>query len=338
MKLTPEQLDKHLQSALQPVYLLSGDEPLLIQEAATALRQAAQHQGFAERETLHADSAGFHWESLLERANSLSLFSERLLLELYIPNGKPGPNGTAILEQYLQSPSPDTLLVIHTPRLDGAAQKARWFKAIDKAGATLAFWPVEIAQLPSWIKRRFTAAGLDCTPAATQLLAERVEGNLLAAVQEIEKLKLQQRDGPIDEEAILQSVANSSRFDVFTLTEAALSGDRARCLRVLQGLRGEGVDATLVLWSLSREIRTLLELALECRGAPPSDAQCSKFRLWGKRKTLVSRSLARLSPPRLEAMLQQCTLVDQSIKGMIRQSPWDQLPLILVALCGENRA
>jgi len=336
MKLTAEQLDAHLQRLLLPVYLLSGDEPLLIQEAATALRLAARQQGFAERETLHADSAGFHWESLLERANSLSLFSDKLLLELHVPNGKPGTVGAAILEQYLQSPSPDTLLLIYMPRIDASGQKARWFKSIEQTGATLAFWPVEASQLPGWINRRFRDAGLECTPGAAQLLAERIEGNLLAAVQEIEKLKLRQPGGPIDEEAILNAVADSSRYDVFALTDAALGADSERCLRILQGLRGEGVEATLVLWSLSREIRTLLELALECRGHPPTEAQCKKFRLWGKRKTLVARTVTRLAPQRLEALLQQCARTDHSIKGMVRHSPWDNLAMIVTALARSN--
>ncbi|WP_210396393.1 DNA polymerase III subunit delta [Motiliproteus sediminis] len=335
MKLTPEQLSGHLQRSLLPVYLLSGDEPLLIQEAATTLRATARNAGYAERETLHAD-AGFQWENLLERANSLSLFSDKLLLELHIPNGKPGQKGGPILEQYLSSPSPDTLLLIYTPRIDAATQKTRWFKAIDNAGATLAFWPVEMAQLPGWINRRFQAAGLSCTPSAAQLLAERVEGNLLAASQEIEKLKLAGITGCVDEEQIISGVSDSARFDVFTLTDAALAGKTGRSLKVLQGLRSEGVEATLVLWSLSREIRTLLELALECRGAPPSDAQCKKHRIWGKRKSLVGAALSRTPPRRLEHLLQQCAAADQAIKGMSPAAPWDLLAQLITGLSGSS--
>nr|WP_255537818.1 DNA polymerase III subunit delta [Motiliproteus sp. SC1-56] len=307
--------------------MLSGDEPLLIQEAADQLRQQARSNGYAEREVLHAE-AGFQWESLLERANSLSLFSEKLLLELHIPNGKPGPRGSEVLETYLKTPSPDTLLLIYCPRLDASAQKSKWFKAIDQAGATLAFWPVEIQQLPRWIQQRCAQAGLEATTEAARLLAERVEGNLLAAIQEIEKLRLLHDTPTLTEEHVLGGVADSSRYDIFALTDAALQGDPGRCLKILQRLQTEGAEPSVALWALSRELRTLTALA----AGPVNDVQFKKHRIFGKRKAQVNRALKRLRTETLSRLLQQCARADSAIKGRGAQPPWQQLTDIALGL------
>ncbi len=339
LKLNPEQLDSHLKQQsgqLLPVYLLSGDEPLLVQEASDKLRQAARASGFNEREVLHAD-AGFQWESLLERANSLSLFSEKQLIELHIPNGKPGPKGSEMLELYLRSPSPETLLIIFCPKLDSSAQKSKWFKGIDNAGATLAFWPIEIERLPGWIGNRFRQAGMDATAEAARLLAERVEGNLLAAIQEIEKLSLLYAGQRIDEEEIIASVADSSRYDLFTLTDTALKGDAGRCMKIVQGLQAEGMEPSLVLWALSRDLRTLTSLCHETGGGPPSEPQLKKHRIWGKRKKLIGQALRRHSLHSLGALLQSCGEADQAIKGAGHKAPWLLLTDITLALAADRR-
>ncbi|MCW8885238.1 MAG: DNA polymerase III subunit delta [Motiliproteus sp.] len=333
MKLNSDQLKSHLQQPLRPVYLLHGDEPLLIQEASDLLRKTARDQGFLEREVLHAES-GFQWESLLEKANSLSLFAEKQLIELHIPNGKPGPRGTDILVSYLKSPSPDTLLVIYCPKLDGSSQKSKWAKTVESAGAMITFWPIEVERLPAWIKGRFSQAGMEANPAAVQMLCDRVEGNLLAAIQEIEKLRLIYAGQAITEQEILASVSDSSRYDLFTLMDTALAGDQQRCVKIIQGLRAEGIEPTLVLWALSRDLRTLLNLSLETGGGSVSEPQFKKHRIWGKRKSLVNKALRRNSNTLLSTLLQKCGEVDRAIKGASQQSPWTQLTTILLLLAG----
>lgn len=332
MRLKPEQLASHLKQPLLPVYLLTGDEPLLIQESGDLLRQNARTLGFSDREVFHAD-ASFSWESLLESSQSLSLFSDKQLIELHIPNGKPGAKGSTVLTQLLQDPSPDNLLIIYCPKLDASAQRSSWFKAIDKAGAVLQYWPVEPQQLPRWIQQRCRGTGLTIDPDAAQQLADRVEGNLLAAAQEIEKLKLLSSDGNLNQATISGGVADNARYDVYALLDAALEAKPSRCLKILQGLRSEGTDAIAILGSLTWELRKLLELSRQ-PGAI-SEAQYKKHRIWGKRKTLVSQSLRRLPSNQIEAMLQQCATTDQAVKGMSLQDPWLLLSTLYLQLAGQ---
>ena len=332
MKLKPEQLSSHLKQPLLPAYLLTGDEPLLVQEAGDALRANARQQGFSEREVFHAEP-GFNWESLLESSQSLSLFAERRLLELHIPNGKPGAKGGEILKHLLSSPDSDTLLLIHCPRLDAAAQRSTWFKAIDQAGAIVQFWPVETNRLPGWIQQRCRAQGLNIDGDCAQLLADRVEGNLLAAVQEIEKLKLLSGDTHLSEQQILGGVADSARYDTFGLIDAVLEGKAPRALKILHGLKAEGVDAIVILGSLTWEVRKLLELGRH--SGPIPDAVYKKHRIWGKRKGSITQALRRLSPSRLETMLRLCGAIDQSIKGMRNDDPWQLLSDLVTGLSGQ---
>ena len=330
MKLKPEQLSNHLQQPLLPVYLLSGDEPLLVQEAGDQLRQSARQAGFSEREVFHAEP-GFAWESLLESSQSLSLFAEKRLIELHIPNGKPGTKGSDILSQLLQAPSDDNLLLIHCPKLDASAQRSAWFKAVDKAGAVLQVWPIEPQRLPGWINQRCRQQGLKLEGDCAQLLADRVEGNLLAAVQEIEKLKLLSPDGKINEQRVLGGVADSARYDLFGLIDTALEGKSERCLKMLNGLQAEGTDAIVILGSLSWELRKLLDLSQQA--GQISEGLYKKHRIWGKRKGLVSTALRRLSCTQLETLLQQCSTIDQAIKGMRADNPWLLLSQLLLSLC-----
>ncbi|MEH6650218.1 MAG: DNA polymerase III subunit delta [Motiliproteus sp.] len=331
MKLKPEQFASQLRQSLLPVYLLTGDEPLLIQECGDQLRQHVRDNGFSDREVFHAD-AGFSWESLLQSSQSLSLFADKQLIELHIPNGKPGAKGAPILTQLLQNPSPDNLLVIYCPKLDAAAQRSAWFKAIDKIGAILQFWPVEPQRLPGWIQQRCRASQLTIDNDAAQQLADRVEGNLLAAAQEIEKLKLISPDGNLSQDAIDGGVADHARYDSFALLDAALAAKPARCLKVLQGLKAEGVDAIALLGSLTWELRKLLDLSL--RSGAISEADYKKHRIWGKRKTLISQSLRRLRSHQLETMLQQCAVTDQAVKGMRSDDPWLLLSSLYLQLAG----
>lgn len=226
MKLAPAQLAKHLQGALAPVYIISGDDPLLCQEAADAIRAAARQQGFDERQVFAAD-ASFDWGTLLQAGASMSLFAEKRLLELRLPSGKPGDKGAAAFIEYCARPAEDTVLLISLPKLDGAAQKTKWGKALVEGPQTqfVQIWPVDANQLPSWIRQRLSQAGLSASQDAVELIAARVEGNLLAAAQEIEKLKLMAEGGQITVETVQAAVADSARFDVFGLTDAILNGE-----------------------------------------------------------------------------------------------------------------
>ncbi len=339
MKLNPGQLKKHLQGPLSPVYVVSGDEPLLCQEACDAIRAAAREQGYGERQVFHAD-ASFDWGRLHEAGASLSLFSERRLIELRIPNGKPGDKGAAALLDYLARPAEDTLLLISLPRLDGSAQKTKWAKAlIDGPDSQyLQIWPVELNALPQWIRQRLADAGCSATPEAVELIAARVEGNLLAAAQEVEKLKLLAEDGRIDAGTVQAAVADSARFDVFGLVETVLTGDASHALRMLAGLRGEGVEALFIVAMLARELRQLAGLALlNSQGVPLEKAFASaRPPIWDKRRPLVSRALQRHPAQRWNQLLGIAQRVDAQVKGQEPGDPWDSLAQLCLEFAGRR--
>ncbi len=333
MKLNPDQLSRQFNSPPLPVYLVSGDEPLLVQEAADAIRANARSNGFSEREVFHVDS-GFGWESLLDISNSLSLFAEKRIIELRL-SGNPGKAGSEILQHCLANPHPDNLYLIIMPKLDASAQKSAWFKAIDKVGATLALWPVEFERLPGWITQRCRQRDINITDDAAYLLAERIEGNLLAAVQEIEKLKLLYPNQEINSAAILGGVADSARHDVFSLIDSALQGKQERSLKIIHGLRAEHSEPAIILWALSREIRMLTQLS-QSHGAQ-REALMKKNRIWGKRKGLVDHAIRQVNPVLLQRLLVRCARADQSIKGLNHHDSWQLLSDITLALASQCR-
>lgn len=338
MKLNPAQLGKHLQGTLSPVYVISGDEPLLCQEAADAIRAATRQQGFSERQVFNADN-NFDWGNLLQAGASLSLFAEKRLLELRIATGKPSDKGAALLE-YLARPAEDTVLLISLPKLDGNAQKSKWGKALID-GTQVQFvqiWPVDAHQLPQWIRQRLAQSGLSASAEAVDMIAIRVEGNLLAAAQEIEKLKLLAEGTQIDVDTVQAAVADSARFDVFGLIDAALNGEAAHALRMLEGLRGEGVEPPVILWALAREIRLLATLAQQHAQGMPLDKAFSSARppVWDKRRPLVSKALQRLSASRWAALLEDAQHIDAQIKGQAMGDPWSGLSLLTLSLCGQR--
>ena len=341
MKLKAEQLGTQLHNQLASVYIVSGDEPLQSSECCDAIRQKAREQGFTERHTFHVDNS-FDWSHFLEAANSLSLFAEKQILELRMPGGKPGDRGRKALQEYLQTPSPDNLLLLMTDRLDASTQKAKWFQALEKDGVHVQVWPVEHRQLPGWIAHRFRMSGFEATPDAVSLLAERVEGNLLAAAQEIEKLKLLARNNAVDVDTVRDVVSDSARFDVFQLTDTALQGDVKNTVRILGGLRSEGIESPIVLWALAREIRFLCHLSrLKSRGLSSDQAieQVSKAHgfspfMQKKRRGLLEKSLGRLPERTLRQMLEQTGFIDQGIKGLSTVNEWDELLSLSMTLAG----
>jgi len=338
MKLNPAQLGKHLQGTLSPVYVVSGDEPLLCQEAADAIRAATRQQGFSERQVFNADNH-FDWGNLLQAGASLSLFADKRLLELRVPNGKPSDKGAALLE-YLARPAEDTVLLVSLPKLDGSAQKSKWGKALIEGAHTqfVQIWPVDAHQLPQWIRQRLAQSGLSASAEAVDMIAIRVEGNLLAAAQEIEKLKLLAEGTQIDVDTVHASVADSARFDVFGLIDAALNGEAAHALRILEGLRGEGVEPPVILWALAREIRLMATLAQQHAHGMSLDKAFSSARppVWDKRRPLVSKALQRLTAARWAALLQDAQQIDAQIKGQAAGNPWSGLSLLTLSVCGQR--
>lgn len=333
MRLRYEQLLSHLQQGLQPLYLLSGDEPLQLMEAADAIRARAREQGFGEREVFHAES-GFDWSSLTEASGSLSLFAEQRLLELRLPSGKPGREGGAALADYANNPPPDTVLLVISGKIDAASQKSKWYKALDAAGVTLQVWPVEPGALPGWALNRMRSRGMQPSTEAAQILAERVEGNLLAAAQEVEKLRLLYGEGRIDVEQVEEGVADSARYDIFELVDTALLGDAARTSRVVDGLRAEGVEPILVLWALLREIRTMAQMAGELTHGDSAEAVIGKYRVWEKRKGPVRAGLQRHPLKRWLQLLRRAGRIDRMIKGVEPGNPWDELLQLALLMAG----
>ncbi|MET0027169.1 MAG: DNA polymerase III subunit delta [Candidatus Thiodiazotropha sp.] len=335
MKLRNDQLTSHLKNGLAPIYLLSGDEPLQMMEAADEIRLAAREQGYLEREVIDAVS-GFDWSALAQAAQSLSLFGDRRLLELRLNSPKVGAEGSKALSAYCERPAEDTVLLVILPKLERAQTSSKWLQAIEQAGVFLQIWPVEGGRLGPWIEQRLRKAGLIPEPGVVEMLADRVEGNLLAANQEIEKLLLLQGTGVVSQAQLAQSVADSARFDVFGLLDTLLAGNAAKGLRMLSALQGEGIAATLVLWGLSREIRALAEMACEVeQGQHPSQVM-NRFRVWEKRKPLVQNALKSGSSQRWQQLLIRCADTDLAIKGLSPVDPWLGLQNIAQGVCGRR--
>lgn len=339
MKLSPAQLAKHLQGSLAPVYVVCGDEHLLCQEACDAIRQATRGQGFSERQVFNVET-GFDWGQLIEAGASLSLFAEKRLIELRIPNGKPGDKGAAALLDYLARPAEDTVLLISLPKLDGSTQKTKWAKALidGKDVQFVQIWPVDAAQLPQWIRQRLAQAGLAADQEAVEMIAARVEGNLLAAAQEMEKLKLLAEGGQINAETVQAAVADSARYDVFGLIDACLHGHASHALHMLEGLRGEGIEPPVILWALARELRLLAGIAQQYAQGLPLEKAFAQARppVWDKRRPLVSKALQRHSAQRWNQLLMDAQRIDAQIKGQAEGNPWTGLADLCLQLAGTR--
>lgn len=332
-KLRSDQLIQQLQKPLVPVYLISGDETLIVEESCDLIRKKATQEGFTERDLFHSD-AQFDWSQLLSAGNSLSLFSEKKLLELRIANGKPGDKGSKAICRYLENPSADNCLLIITPKLDSAVQRSKWVKTIEKTGHWLPVWPLSDNQFTRWLEQRIKSAGLNADNRCVELLASRTEGNLLAAHQEIEKLKLIASDTNLTAEIISGSVADSARYDIFGMIDKILFGDARGAVKSLQGLRMEGTDATVILWGLAREIRTLLTIAMNVAQGQSFPWAAKQAGVWDKRQALVQQALKRSSIAELERLLRQANSIDKSIKGLGNSNPWDELIDLSLNLSG----
>lgn len=337
MRLYPEKLSAHLQQQLLQVYLVSGDEPLLVQECCDAIRAKAREQDCNEREIIDGGVKTFNWQDLLHSSTNMSLFAERKLIELRLPSGKPGAEGSKALCEYLDIASGDDVLLIVSGKIDKQSTNSKWYKALDKAGATIQVWPVDAKSLPQWLQQRVRSAGMDIDADALQLLCDRVEGNLLAAVQEVEKLKLLAKDSHITMETITASVSNNARYNLFDMTDNALKGDAGASLRMLHGLRNEGSEPVVVLWALAREIRTLYDVQQECDKGQNAQQALSARRVWNNRMPIMQAALERHDSASLASLLEHVSAVDGSIKGFAGGKPWDNLETLIAELSGIDR-
>lgn len=331
MNLRPEQLAGHLDRTLAPLYLLHGNEPLLVLEAADLIRAAARNKGFTERETLVVGQ-GFRWDSLAAAAGNFSLFGGNKLIDLRIPGGKPGREGGDALQRHARVTDGGIVTLITLPELDWATRKAAWFAALAESGVVLELNAPERERLPEWIAARLARQGQRATPDALAFIAEHVEGNLLAAHQEILKLGLLHGgDDALTLEEARAAVLNVARYDIDKLREAVLEGDPARCTRLLEGLQGEGTAPPLVLWALANEIRTLATLAAGLAAGEALPGLLKAERIFDeRRRQAMQRALPRLKSGTLRAALLHAARIDRMIKGLQTGDVWDEfLQLVL---------
>jgi DNA polymerase-3 subunit delta len=328
MQLRLDALDAHLSKSLAPLYVIASDEHLLALEAADKIRRTARAQGVSERDVLVVER-GFKWGELLAANQSQSLFGDRKLVELRIPTGKPGKDGGQALQDYARALSPDNVTLITLPKLDWATQKAAWVGTLQQAGMYIEIPLVERAQLPVWIGMRLAAQRQSADRQSTDFIADRVEGNLLAAHQEIQKLALLHPEGKLSFEQVQDAVLNVARYDVFKLNEAMLAGDVARLVRMIDGLKGEGEALPLVLWAMAEEIRTLLKLKSGAAQGKAIGMLLKEYRIWGPRERLMEPALRRLTLAALESALQEAAQIDKMVKGLRAKAfagdPWDAL-------------
>jgi DNA polymerase-3 subunit delta len=331
MKLRIEQLAQHIKKQLSPIYLITGDELLLVQETITLLNQATQHAGYQEKIIIEANNNDA-WLQLTHEMQNLSLFSSKRVIECRIAQAKFGDAGGKTLQHYAQHPPKDTVLFIVTSKLTSAQQNTAWFKAIDKVGVIIQIWPITGPQLPVWIRQRIKTAGLLIDNNGVQLLVDHVQGNLLAAAQEIEKLQLLFGNNTITSEQIADSITGNNRFNIFELGDCLLRGDAQYSLQILQCFRSEGNEPVLILWSITRELRTLINIAFELQNGMTFSQIMHSFAVREQRKPLIQHALKRHSYQEWLLLLQKAAQVDRVIKGMQLGNVWDELQQLCLAI------
>jgi DNA polymerase-3 subunit delta len=331
MIIKSEQLLSRLKQGAHAMVWISGDEALLVQEACDVVREFARNEGYSEREVMDAGT-NFNWSQLLTAGNSLSLFAERKLIDLRLNTARLEEEARSALEAYLANPNPDYLLLLTTAKVDKASQSTKWFKALESKSLCCQIWPIPEQQLPQWIKQRLAQRGLTADQDALQLLADRVEGNLLAAAQEVEKLPLQTSATHLDVQTIMAAVADSSRYNVFDLTEACLAGNSSRALKILANLQAEGEECLMLVNMLCKEIRSLASMLDEIKHGQNIHAVMQNHRVWSNRTRTVSAALQKHSQASLQALLAKARLIDQSVKGLLDYKPWDELASLVLGL------
>jgi DNA polymerase-3 subunit delta len=331
MRLSPQQLTQHVQKGLQPLYVLVGDEPLAQRESLDTLRHAARSQGHDER-TGFVVERNFNWQQLAAFGQSFSLFASRRILEISIPSGKPGTEGSKALQALAEEPLADTIVIVILPSLDRDGKNSAWFSALEQHGIVLALEEVETQHLPQWIAQRLALQDQQADAETLEFLAHQVEGNLLAAHQEIQKLALLYPTGQLQPQQVRDAVLNVSRYDAFHLGEAVLAGDVGRTVRILQGLQDEGAQPVAVmnplLWILLPLVRVK---QAEARGENVASAM-QQARIYGDRQALVRRAIARLSLKQLQAALVKLAEIDKTAKGLLLGDAWLEISRLCYGL------
>lgn len=331
MKIPLINLEQHLKEKMLPLYWVSGDEPLLMQEVLDKIRASAKNKGFSNRIIFEVDNH-FNWNEFLAEARNLSLFADLTLIELRLGDKKLSEAGRKLLAEYLQKPAPDKLVVLSGEKIDAASQKTKWFEAIEKFSGFIAVWPLTGVELHRWIESQLKANQLSAAKEVIQLLAERGEGNLLALKQDIEKLNLLYPSSQLTLDQVSSVIADSSRFDIFALADAALEANAKRVIKILESLRQEGIESILVLWALAREIRTLL--ALSETNDPLTEMSLRKYGVWPKRIAIIKSAVKRGSIEHYQKLLSQCSNIDSMIKGVQAGNVWDSLERVSLQLSG----
>jgi DNA polymerase-3 subunit delta len=331
MDLRLNQLTAHLERTLASTYVIHGDEPLFAIEAGDAIRAAARRAGCEERE-VHVVEPGFKWDAFLAGNASLSLFGARKLVDLRIPSGKPGVEGAKALEAYARSPNPDHMTLVTLPKIDRATQSSAWFSALANAGAVIAVYPLDRDELPAWIAARLARQRQRVGPETLAFLADRCEGNLLAARQEIEKLGLLHGEGEIAYDAVERAVADVARHDVFQLSEAWLAGDAARTVKIITALEAEGEGLPLLLWQLGEDVHALASVLEAAAAGVPLATAVKNARVWGKRQAALERAARRVKPSAIAPTLRALATLDALAKGIGRGNPWDNLRTLALTL------
>ena len=347
MQIRSDQLAAHLQRGLRPLYTVFGDEPLQAQEAGDAIRAAARDQGYAERKVFTVSGAHFDWSAVLGAAQEMSLFAERQLIEIRIPSGKPGKDGSEALQRYCDRLNDDVLTLVQLPRLDGQQMKGAWFGALDGAGLSVRVEPIERKALPGWLAQRLARQGQrvqggEAGQHTLAFFADRVEGNLLAAHQELQKLGLLYAPGELSFEQVESAVLNVARYDVFKLGEAILTGQVPRALRMLDGLRAEGEAAVLVHWTLAEDIRALRRARAALDGGRPLPLALKEARVWGLKEKLFERAVPLLADHQLAHWLEAAHVCDGLVKGLRHPGwpadAWDGLRRLVLMMLEPLRA
>ena len=337
MRLRAEQLAGHCQQALLPIYLVFGDEQMLVEEASDVIRQHIRQAGAEDRQVWHVEGR-FNWSEIQFQEQTMSLFSSQRLLEIRLPSGSPGKEGGEALRNYVANPPADTTLLIISGKIDKRSQKSKWFTELDKVGATIAVWPIDAAKLPRWISQRMQQRGLSTNQQIASLIAERVEGNLFAAAQEIDKLQLLCPDGKVDEQTVLASVADNARFEAFGLMDTVFAGKVNKIPRMIRRLRAEGLDILAVFsavsWALHRAVDMAVQIESGARLEQVFGSQ--KPPIWEKSRPMMRQALERHSCSQWLCFLSKMAQIDQAAKGTLKVCPWSLLETLCLQVAGIN--
>lgn len=330
MQVKADQLAASLQRGLAPVYLIGGEEPLLLQECCDQIREAARAQGFVERELLQAER-GFDW-SELRQAAAPSLFATQKIIDLRLRTGKPGREGAKALNEWADAPDPNMVLLVSCEQWDTGSRKSKWAAKLEKAGQRVDIWPIKAQELPGWLEQRMRQHGMQPEPEVVRILADRLEGNLLAARQEIDRLALLKGAGTITADDVLKVVADSSRFDAFALAEQMLSGNLPEGLRVAAGLKRMNTPLPMLLGALLRELKTTEAFRLAMRAGEQETAVFRRLNIWYNRQNTVRAAARRLDTRKLFGAFKTLSLIDRQSKGRTAGDPWQSIDALLLQL------